>query len=81
MLSHGGFTGYSYSRINKNDISSNESLRKYKGRLYHIKFLTFEVSLNNDYYELFISKTSNLYSLETDRNRAKITVDRFTCSK
>lgn len=78
-LSLGGFTGYSYSRIDQNDISLNNRLKKYKDRLEEITFLKLEVSLNNDYYELFISKTSNLDSLETDRNRATIFVDRYTC--
>ena len=79
-LSLGGFTGYSYTRIDQNDISLNNRLKKYKDRLEEITFLRLEVSLNNDYYELFISKTSNLDSLETDRNRATIFVDRFTCN-
>ena len=76
----GGFTGYSYSRIDQNDISLNNKLKKYKGRLEKITFLRLEVSLNNDYYELFISETSNLDTLETDRNRATIFVNRFTCN-
>ncbi len=76
----GGFTGYSYSRIDQNDISLNDKLKKYEGRLEKITFLRLEVSLNNDYYELFISETSNLDTLETDRNRATIFVNRFTCN-
>lgn len=75
-----GFTGYSYSRIDQNDISLNDKLKKYEGRLEKITFLRLEVSLNNEFYELFISETSNLDTLETDRNRAEIFVNRFTCS-